>query len=78
MKLFIARFGKQVTAVLSGFDRLVFRGTLLPLMWKYGMFRFLEHAGDVPAEDPGKRAVLPAPVRALPLPRLVVDRVDAE
>ena len=45
MKSFIARFGEQVTAVLSGFDRLVFRGTLLPLVWKYGMFRFLERAG---------------------------------
>jgi hypothetical protein len=37
--------GSQVTAVLSGFDRLVFRGTLLPLMRQYGMFHFLEHAG---------------------------------
>jgi hypothetical protein len=37
--------GSQVTAVLSGFDRLVFRGTLLPLMQQYGMFRFLERAG---------------------------------
>ena len=45
MKTFIARLGSQVTAVLSGFDRLVFRGTLLPLMRRYGMFHFLEHAG---------------------------------
>jgi hypothetical protein len=45
LKSFIARFGEQVTAVLSGFDRLVFRGTLLPLMRQYGMFHFLEHAG---------------------------------
>ena len=45
MKSFIARLGSQVTAVLSGFDRLVFRGTLLPLMQQYGMFRFLERAG---------------------------------
>lgn len=44
MKTFIARFGSQVTAVLTGFDRLVFRGTLLPLMQQYGMFRFLERA----------------------------------
>jgi hypothetical protein len=42
---FITRLGSQVTAVLSGFDRLVFRGTLLPLMRQYGMFHFLEHAG---------------------------------
>lgn len=45
MKSFIARFGSQVTAVLSGFDRLVLRGTLLPLMRRYGMFHFLERAG---------------------------------
>lgn len=45
MKSFIARFGSQITAVLSGFDRLVFRGTLLPLVRPFGMFRFLEHAG---------------------------------
>jgi hypothetical protein len=31
--------------VLSGFDRLVFRGHLLPLMRDGGMFFFLEHAG---------------------------------
>ena len=45
MKSFLARFGSQITAVLSGFDRLVFRGTLLPLVWKFGMFHFLERAG---------------------------------
>lgn len=45
MKSFIARFASQITAVLSGFDRLVFRGTLMPLMRQYGMFHFLEHAG---------------------------------
>jgi hypothetical protein len=31
--------------VLSGFDRLVFRGSLLPLMREGGMFFFLERAG---------------------------------
>ena len=45
MKSFIARFGSQITAVLSGFDRLVLLGTLLPLVWKFGMFHFLERAG---------------------------------
>ncbi len=45
MKSFIARFGSQVTAVLSGFDRLVFRGTLLPLVRDFGMFYFLQRAG---------------------------------
>ncbi|MGH8568332.1 MAG: hypothetical protein ACREXU_10015 [Gammaproteobacteria bacterium] len=42
---FIARYRSLVTAVLSGFDRLVFRGHLLPLMRDGGMFFFLEAAG---------------------------------
>ena len=45
MKSFIARLGSKITAVVSGFDRLVFRGTLLPLVWKFGMVHFLERAG---------------------------------
>ncbi len=45
MERFIARFGSLVTAVLSGFDRLVFRGHLLPLVRRHGMFCFLEAAG---------------------------------
>jgi len=39
---FVARFRSLVTGVLSGFDRLVFRGHLLPLMRDGGMFFFLE------------------------------------
>jgi hypothetical protein len=42
---FIARYGSAVTAVLSGFDRLVFRGTLLPLVWERDMHTFLGRAG---------------------------------
>lgn len=45
MKQFIARFGSLITGVLSGFDRLVFRGHLLPLIRPSGMFFFLEAAG---------------------------------
>ena len=45
VKSFTARFGSQVTAVLSGFDRLVFRGTLLLLVRQFGMFHCLERAG---------------------------------
>ena len=45
MEKFIARYGSAVTAVLSGFDRLVFRGTLLPLVWERGMHTFLARAG---------------------------------
>lgn len=42
---FIARYRPAVTAVLSGFDRLVFRGTLLPLVMERGMHTLLSRAG---------------------------------
>ena len=45
MEKFIARYRSLVTGVVSGFDRLVFRGSLLPLMREGGMFFFLERAG---------------------------------
>jgi hypothetical protein len=45
VKNFIARHAARITSVLSGFDRLVFRGTLLPLMANGGMFHFLTRAG---------------------------------
>lgn len=45
MHEFLSRFGSLVTSVLSGFDRLVFRGSLLPLMRDGGMFFFLQAAG---------------------------------
>jgi hypothetical protein len=41
---FVARFRSFVTGVLSGFDRLVFRGHLLPLIRESGMYFFLEAA----------------------------------
>ena len=41
MNTFVARFAALVTGVLSGFDRLVFRGSLLPLVRKRGMHIFL-------------------------------------
>jgi hypothetical protein len=44
MKEFLAHHSGIVTSVLSGFDRLVFRGHLLPLMRAGGMFFFLEAA----------------------------------
>ena len=44
MKTFIARHAALVTGVLSGFDRLVFRGTLLPLIRERGMHVFLSRA----------------------------------
>jgi hypothetical protein len=42
---FVAKFAEQITGVLSGFDRLVFRGSLIPLMRAGGMFFFLRAAG---------------------------------
>lgn len=42
---FISRFKACVTGVLSGFDRLVFRGNLIPLVRPNGMYFFLERAG---------------------------------
>jgi hypothetical protein len=45
MKRFLSRFESLVTGVLSGFDRLVFRGSLLPLMRPRGMHDFLGRAG---------------------------------
>lgn len=45
MKEFIARYRPLVTGVLSGFDRLVFRGHLLSLIQSGGMYFFLKAAG---------------------------------
>jgi hypothetical protein len=45
VKKFIAHHAAQVSCTLSGFDRLVFRGTLLPLMPDHAMFHFLKRAG---------------------------------
>jgi hypothetical protein len=45
MDTFVSRYRSFVTAVLCGFDRLVFRGTLLPLVRPLGMFVFLSRAG---------------------------------
>ncbi len=45
MKKFISRFASLVTAVLCGFDRLVFRGSLLSLRRDGAMFTFLTRAG---------------------------------
>jgi len=50
MEEFVSRFGALITGVLSGFDRLVFRGTLPPLLWKYGIQTFLSKVGVRGAE----------------------------
>jgi hypothetical protein len=42
---FVARHASLVTCTLSGFDRVVLRGHLLPLLRDRGMFTFLTRAG---------------------------------
>ncbi|MBZ5620717.1 MAG: hypothetical protein LAQ69_18620 [Acidobacteriia bacterium] len=41
MKEFIAKFGDRINGVLSGFDRLVFRGHLRGISYEAGMKRYL-------------------------------------
>jgi hypothetical protein len=43
MNRFIQRFADKITGVLSGFDRLVLRGTLRPIAYARGMMGFLWH-----------------------------------
>ena len=45
MKSFIARFGKAVKGVLTGFDRIVFKGTILPVAHEQGAMSFLGWRG---------------------------------
>ena len=45
MNEFIAKFGDQITGILSGFDRLVLRGTLRAIVYAKGMGDYLGHNG---------------------------------
>ncbi len=45
MRELIARFGKAVKGVLTGFDRIVFKGTILPLAHEEGAMSFLRWRG---------------------------------
>ena len=45
MDNFMTQHRPAVTAVLSGFDRLVFRGSSLPLIRDGGVYTFLKRAG---------------------------------
>jgi hypothetical protein len=45
MDRFVTRYRSLVTSILSGFDRLVFRGTLIPLLRDRGMHTYLCRAG---------------------------------
>jgi len=52
MREFIAKHRDKITSVLSGFDRLVFRGTLRSISFPDGMRHYL-HANDVLLKDFG-------------------------
>jgi len=45
MRELVARFGKAVKGVLTGFDRIVFKGTILPLVHEDGAMSFLGWRG---------------------------------
>jgi hypothetical protein len=45
MRQLVARFGKAVKGVLTGFDRIVFKGTILPLAHQDGAMSFLRWRG---------------------------------
>lgn len=45
MNKLLARFGKAVKGVLTGFDRIVFKGTILPLAHEDGAMSFLRWRG---------------------------------
>jgi hypothetical protein len=45
VKRFLQKHADRIAAVLCGFDRLVFRGTLIPLVLPHGMFRLLTRSG---------------------------------
>jgi hypothetical protein len=45
MRKLIARLGKVVKGVLTGFDRIVFKGTIRPLAYAEGAMRFLSWRG---------------------------------
>jgi len=53
MKRFIQRFADKVMGVVSGFDRLVLRGTLRQIAYPRGMMGFLWHQ-QVPLKEFGK------------------------
>jgi hypothetical protein len=45
MKEFIARYHEKIAGTLSGFDRLVFRGSLRTIAYPEGMQRYLQRSG---------------------------------
>ena len=55
MKSFLAQHGDSISGVLSGFDRLVFKGQLLGICYVAGMLRYLS-AREVLLKDFGQHA----------------------
>ena len=55
MQKFIAKFGSLIQGVISGADRLVFRGTLRSIQYGFGMMGYLWHK-QVPLTAFGKHA----------------------
>ena len=55
MKKFISKFGDKIQGVLSGADRLVFRGSLRAIQYPRGLMGYLWHE-QVPLTDFGKYA----------------------
>ena len=53
MHEFISKHGDKITGTLSGFDRLVFRGTLRPIAHDEGMKRYLFWANQILLKDFG-------------------------
>ena len=43
MQKFIAKFGSLIQGVLSGADRLVFRGSLRGIQYRFGLMGYLWH-----------------------------------
>src|SRR5689334_15462791 len=56
MQKFIAKFGSLIQGVISGADRLVFRGSLRAIQYQFGMMGYLWHR-QVPLIAFGKHAV---------------------
>jgi len=71
MERFVARYHPLVTSILSGFDRLVFRGTLIPLIRERGMRFNAGHALNYFNVEPV--AALPG-IRELHIGHAIVSR----
>jgi len=55
MQKFTAKFASLIQGVISGADRLVFRGSLRPIQYEFGMMGYLWHK-QVPLTAFGKHA----------------------